>query len=126
MTEEIGSPNETLPNQQEEPLQQIEKPEKKGLVKALALLEVGLIEVLFVGVVIILLFGTLNYFNILRLSELFPNQLGFLPHRQQSSNVNTVTIAPTISPSASLLEPAKETLMNVQLAYYKNLTRNML
>ena len=70
----------SLPNQQENPLQEPEQPkQKEGLLKALGILEVGLIEVMFVGVVIALLFGTLNYFNILRLSELFPSYLGFLP-----------------------------------------------
>ena len=49
--------------------------------KRLAFLEVGLFEISFVLIIIIVLFGTLNYFNILSLSALYPNQLGFLPHQ---------------------------------------------
>lgn len=50
--------------------------------KRLATLEVGLFEVSFVLIIIIVLFGTLNYFNILSLSKLYPNQFGFLPHQK--------------------------------------------
>ena len=38
---------------------------KKGFLKALVLLEVGLFEFLFVGIVLVLFFGILNYFNII-------------------------------------------------------------
>lgn len=38
-----------------------------------------LFEIIFTVIVIVLIFGTLNYFNVLRLSEIFPNKLGFLP-----------------------------------------------
>ena len=48
-------------------------------------------EILFIGIVIIFLTGILNYFNILPLSSLFPNYLGFLPH-QQSKQESNVTI----------------------------------
>ena len=82
-------------------------------------MEVGLIEVMFVGVVIALLFGTLNYFNILRLSELFPNQLDFLPRRnvptgtsQQSQQYSNVTISPTTANPSNLTQQAKKTLLD--------------
>jgi len=60
-----------------------------------------LFEILFVILVLVLVFGTLNYFNILPISKLWPNQFGFLPHKQskQESNVaiqqsNNVTPIP--------------------------------
>ncbi len=46
---------------------------------ALAFLRVGLFEFGFVAVVLMLVFGTLNYFNILSVSDVFPQQLGWLP-----------------------------------------------
>ena len=52
-------------------------------------LKVFALEVLFVGVVLILLFGILNYFNILSLSSLYP-QLGFLPQKNVSQTISTL------------------------------------
>ena len=43
---------------------------------------------IFVLISLVIIFGTLNYFNILRLSELFPNYLGFLPHQQSKQESN--------------------------------------
>ena len=37
-------------------------------------------EIIFIPIVLVLLLGILNYFNVLKLSRLFPNQLNFLPH----------------------------------------------
>lgn len=67
-----------------------------------------------IAILLLLLLLTLNYFNILSLSKLFPNQFGWLPHMkyEQSQQMNNITISPTTSPSASLLEPAKQTLIN--------------
>lgn len=81
-----------LPNQQtsQTPMksQGVEdQQQKKTSPKSLALLKVGMIEIFFFGIVIILFFGLLNYFNILPLSKIFPNQLGFLPQRQQSGRI---------------------------------------
>lgn len=115
MDGQMPTPQNEQPAQTPSPSSQNEtSQEKKGLLKALALLEVGLIEVLFVGVVIILLFGTLNYFNILRLSELFPNHLGFLPHKpyEQSKQYTNVITIPTIAPATdSSIQQAKQTLV---------------
>jgi len=65
-----------------------------------------LFEIVFVAIFLALIFGILNYFNILKLSELFPNQLGFLPHRtyQQSQQPSNVTLSPS--------NQAKQTLIN--------------
>lgn len=53
----------------------------------------GVFGLLFViGAAIILLFLVLNYFNILKLSEIFPNYFGFLPHKEQ---VNQTIPQPT-------------------------------
>ncbi len=52
---------------------------KPNRLTVLAFLEVGLFEIVFVSVMVLLIFGTLNYFNILYVSETFPNILGWLP-----------------------------------------------
>ena len=75
--------NGMLPNQQQVKVY-IPHEKKKGL-KALAFLQVVLSEIVFVAVVLVLLFSTLNYFNILPISTLWPNQLGWLPHKQYSN-----------------------------------------
>ena len=62
---------------------------KKNKLGALAFLEVGIFEIFFVGVVLILLFGTLNYFNILSLSALYP-QLSFLPQKKVPPTISTL------------------------------------
>jgi len=49
-----------------------------------------------IGVLLLFLLLILNYFNILSLSRLFPNQLGFLPHREQN---NRPISQPTHSPT---------------------------
>ncbi|GEM_PF-2809070 len=46
--------------------------------------EFGLGGIMLGAVFFLLFFLILNYLNILRLSELYPNQLGFLPHRPAS------------------------------------------
>lgn len=73
--------------------------ENKGWLKALAFLEIGGFELIFVLVVLVLFFGTLNYFNILSLSTLYPNYFGLLPHRplQQTLPNSQQTPTPTIS-----------------------------
>lgn len=55
----------------------------------LLFLEVGLIEVFSVIVILLLIFSTLNYFNILPISESFPF-LSFLPQRQKIITNKTV------------------------------------
>ena len=70
-----------LPEQQE-----TQQPVKQGFLKAIVLLKVGIIDLpasarlwqagfLLVGIVLVLLFGMLNYFNVLRPSALFPIQM---------------------------------------------------
>ena len=58
--------------------------------------KVGLFEILLVGIVLIFFFGTLNYFNILSISNVFPNQLGWLPHIKQDSKISYNTKIPAI------------------------------
>jgi len=73
------------------------------------------LEVIFVAVFLAILFGVLNYFNILKLSKLFPNQLGFLPRREiptgTSQQDNNTTIPSTVSPS----DQAKQALASLLL-----------
>lgn len=59
--------------------------QKKG-VASLALLEVGLLELGFVALVIGLILFVLNYFNVISLNQLYPNQLGWLPQQERSQN----------------------------------------
>lgn len=103
----------TLPNQQ---IEQPQVPANQEVPNALTPKDKGnkkglLFGLIFVGIVLILLFGTLNYFNVLRLSELFPNQLGWLPHRPYQQ-YNNLTILPTIAPPISPTQQAKQTLTN--------------
>lgn len=46
----------------------------------------------FVGVVLILIFGILNYFNILSISELYPKYLSFLPRKIVSPNQSNLQL----------------------------------
>ena len=96
---------DSLPDQQETQ-EQIPQPPKKGFLKALVLLEVGLFEFLFVGIVLVLFFGILNYFNILRISSVFPNQLGWLPHKPYQQSTSIVLPSPQpIKPQAPSYSP---------------------
>ena len=95
--------NNSLPNQQRDQ-QPASQPQKTGSLKTFVLLKVGVIEALFVGITLILLFGILNYFNILPISKIFPNQLGFLPHKQsqQSQQLSNVAMKQSLpSPNYS-------------------------
>ncbi len=70
--------------------------------KRLAFLEVGLFEISFVLIFIVVIFGTLNYFNILSLSTLYPNQLGFLPRKQlTNTKINQKAAVSMPTPFAS-------------------------
>jgi len=77
---------------------QPEQTPKKGL----------LFEILFVIIFLILIFGALNYFNILRLSEIFPDLLGFLPRKEVPTGTSQQSLSPTLSPT----NRAKQTLIN--------------
>ncbi len=72
---------------------------KQNRKKKFALLEIGLFEISFVLIIIIVLFGLLNYFNILSLSTLYPNQLGFLPHQQITGKQLPKVLEPTPEPA---------------------------
>src|SRR5579872_3842122 len=56
----------------------------KHPLKKLLLLEAGVFEISFVVILLCLIFGALNYFNVLSLSKIVP-QLSFLPHAQKAS-----------------------------------------
>jgi len=71
----------------------------------LLFLEVGLVEVFSVIFVLLLIFGTLNYFGFLPISESFPF-LSFLPQRQKIITNKTVKINTSEKPMKSLtLQP---------------------
>jgi len=109
---------DNLPSQQEtsqstgiqNPSQQPDN--KQGALKTFALLKVGIIELFFVAIVLILLFGILNNFNILPLSTLFPNQLGWLPRKEVPTGTSQQSPPPTIPRSLNLTNQAKQILTN--------------
>ena len=72
--------------------------------------KVGLYEILIVGIVQIFFFGTLNYFNILSISNVFPNQLGWLPRQsvqkpiENTSTNNSTNYTPISTPAPTLTD----------------------
>lgn len=93
---------------------------KQDRKKKLVFLEVGLFEISFVAIIVLLFFGILNYFNILSLSKLYPNTFGFLPHKTISSNINTPNTNVPIqskNPQQVLEEYAKNT-KNLDKPFY--------
>jgi len=83
-------------------------PAGKNKLSKLAFWEVGLFEVFFAAIVLVLLFGILNYFNILSVSDAFPNQLGWLPKQAQKKNITDITakytkLAPSTDEMKALL-----------------------
>ncbi len=60
--------------------------------KRFFLVEIGILEIVACLVALVLVFGTLNYFNILRLDTAFP-LLSFFPHLTRTASVNNSTIA---------------------------------
>jgi hypothetical protein len=64
-------------------------PKKNGWLKALVFLKMGVFEIGFVTAILLLLFGVLNYFNILSISAVFPRQLSWLPRQTTQTNVQT-------------------------------------
>jgi len=111
---------------------------KQNRKKRLAFLEVGLFEISFVVIIVLLFFGILNYFNILSLSKLYPNTFGFLPHKTTSSSQNlpkTTTTKNTQQASQSYVNNAKkldkptynsDLKQTVVSAIFTNLTKNNL
>ncbi|MBI2031841.1 MAG: hypothetical protein HYT08_04485 [Candidatus Levybacteria bacterium] len=78
MADETAQEPVQQPSQPEQPVNQ-GKPE--GL-KGLALLEVGLFELLFIVGGLLIIFGLLNYYNVLPISRSIPF-LSFLPQKQK-------------------------------------------
>ncbi len=72
------------PNQFEAPLNYQENTSKP---KLLSLFKIGLLEIIFVFILLFSIFGILNYFNILKISSAFP-VLSFLPHPQMINRDN--------------------------------------
>jgi hypothetical protein len=92
-------------------------PISKSKFKSLMLLEVGLLEIGFVVLMLLIFFGVLNYFNIISLSSLYVNQLGWLPHITKSTNVSNNSQSsippqkPTPTPSTQNLDNAVTTIL---------------
>ncbi len=68
-----------------------EAPEKPNKIKAIALIEVGLFELSFVILGLLVIFGVFNYFNILPISQSLPF-LSFLPRQQEISETKIQVI----------------------------------
>lgn len=78
-------------------------PKKNNFLESSAFLEVGMFETFFVVIILAIFFGVMNYFNILPISALWPNQFSFLPHRPVSTKNNIgLTTYPKISPTPNL------------------------
>lgn len=86
--------------------------------KSSKLVKAGIFEILFVAIVLVLLFGILNYFNILSISTLWPKYFGFLPQRlsKQSQQKATVPLQQPVSNSTAIVpteQSAKKILVEV-------------
>lgn len=73
---------------------------KPNRLHALAFLKVGIFEIGFAAVMLFLLFGILNYFNLLSVSNAFPNQFNWLPRQ-----INNLTIEQNVTPSPANFTP---------------------
>lgn len=88
--------------------------------EALAVAGISLFEIVFVLSLLFLIFGILNYFNILQLSTIFP-KLSFLPHFSQP--VQETTLAPQVNfptrdaHSVQLIDYIKQTLRPAYLPF---------
>jgi hypothetical protein len=80
-------------------------PSKQDKPRALMFLKMGLFEIFLVVAGLLLLFGMLNYFNILPVSDVFPNQLGFLPRQIKQTAVTPPPVR--IIPDKFIYDSAK-------------------
>lgn len=89
---------------------------RKGFDPAVVLL--GLVGA---TIVLIVFFSTLNYFNILSMSRIFPNQLGWLPHRSfeslQKEKDTSSNIPQTKSSYELPIDPSKESITLAEVSY---------
>ena len=92
---------------------------KQDRKKRFALLEIGLFEISFVLIIIITFFGLLNYFNILSLSTLYPNQLAFLPHQDQKINKQAAVSTPNSKSSPAPIFYGKKELPSEKISEYQ-------
>ncbi|MCL5439024.1 MAG: hypothetical protein M1268_03475 [Patescibacteria group bacterium] len=66
----------------------------------LSFVGIGLFGIIFADFFLLLIFGTLNYFNILSVSDAFPKYLGWLPHKTNTlSKPNQVFTPTSVSPT---------------------------
>ncbi|MCL5432660.1 MAG: hypothetical protein M1524_00905 [Patescibacteria group bacterium] len=91
----------------------------------LSFVEIGVFEIIFVIVCFLLIFGTLNYFNILSVSDAFPQYLGWLPRQTNtaSKQAETSIAVPTSAQQKnSLACPVPESYCNSgkQITYNGN------
>lgn len=101
----VESPTESTQPGQPEPSVFQKKPEGpaspdggQGRLKALALIEVGLFELLFVAGGLIIIFGILNYYNVLPISQSLPF-LSFFPQQEKIAE-NKIQVKPqALSPA---------------------------
>lgn len=91
--------DEQVPQSQQSP--HIASRPKKGLLGVFFI-------VIFVIITIALFLGILNYLNILPVSDLWPQQFGWLPHKQ-SKQYSNVTIVPPVRQSYPTFAPSSVT-----------------
>lgn len=85
---------------------------QKGNLKNVAFLKKGIFEIIFIATALFLLFGILNYFNILPISDTFPKYLAFLPKQstQQKNTSPSPQTFPSPLPTVSLEKNAREAI----------------
>jgi hypothetical protein len=90
---------------------EIEEKKKGNNAVILLLLEIlGLIAVFIVFLLI------LNFFNLISLSKIYPNQFGFLPHLNQTTNVKPTMQNQTTKPPSTQLTPGNSNnLQNISM-----------
>lgn len=101
------------PNQFQVSTKKIQDKQKRGIL----FLEWGIFEVVFVLVLLCVVFGALNFFNILNVSNVFP-QLSFLPHLSSSKQQVSTKIQVTRDPqSQEIVDYIKSTLKPAYWSY---------
>lgn len=96
--------------------------QKKAKLKAIALVKVGLFELLFAIVGLLIIFGVLNYFNLLPISQSFPF-LSFLPSQQKieqdKTQTKTQTVAAVVNGEEIPMSDYKKLLSSQEYFYTK-------
>ena len=110
----------TSPSPLQEKTQTQASEQKRAKLKAIALIKVGLFELLFAIAGLLVIFGILNYFNLLPISRSFPF-LSFLPAQQKmlqdKTQIQTQTAAAVVN-GQEISKDAYEARLKSQEYYF--------